>query len=421
MRIRLALSILLISSLLLSDGCTTPGDKYDIKFVLSVDEAEFIRDLAGYDSDTVFVKAIALARQKQASSQEDYITLFGEAFSEIDSEAVLAAIFATREMAGLIDFNSTNDEVLKIITDEYQKSIENTRDVLLQRMDNLGIKKKNREFEIADNKIHITIKSLSEDNGDRMAARISKLLTTRGQIEFWETYENSEIFPYLQNANEILRETFEKEDSTIDNTEDLTLGQFINENPLLGILQPNTSRQGSFIPGAGVGLVYFNDREKVDEYLQYEQVKKILPRDIRFLWEMNPFDDKGEYYMLYAIRVTGRDYRAPLNGSVITNVSAESDKSTGRAIISMKMNSEGARIWSRLTRENIDKAIAIVFDGNVVSAPTVSEEIPNGSSTISGNFTYAEAVDLANILNSMGGRKLPGKLRIEKSHIINPE
>ncbi len=161
MKNSLALTIFFLSALLLSNRCSSPGDKYDIKFVLQIDEADIIRDLAANSRDTTFLKAIALARQKQINSQKAFVELFGEVFSEIDPDARLASIFATRDRRHLIDFNSTNDEVIKVITDEYQKSIDITNDVLLQRIDNFGIKKSKRHLEIIDNKIHITIKGCS--------------------------------------------------------------------------------------------------------------------------------------------------------------------------------------------------------------------------------------------------------------------
>ena len=289
-------------------------------------------------------------------------------------------------------------------------------------------------------------------------------------LEFWETYDNSEIFPYLQQANGRLREILDAEaalreseadlaegsgeqtepsqaeemnpllaeleqqadtgdqelslldqitaDSLMgDTTAALTLEQFVEENPLLGILQPNVTRQGQFVPGAGIGFAHFHDTAKVREYLNMNQIRSVFPRDVRFHWDMAPYDEAENYFILYSLKLTGRDGRPPLEGGAVTSASVDFAQTGGAPTVTMGMNREGAQVWARLTRDNVGKAIAILLDGFVVSAPTVNEEIPNGRSTISGNFTYADAEDLSNVLKS---GKLPAPARIIQEAIVGP-
>ncbi|MFC2113509.1 protein translocase subunit SecF, partial [Bacteroidota bacterium] len=197
----------------------------------------------------------------------------------------------------------------------------------------------------------------------------------------------------------------------------LTLDAFIEENPLLGILQPNVTREGQFVPGAGVGFAHIKDTGKIRVYLNMPQIKALLPRDVQFHWDMSPFDEGGLYFVLYSLRQTGRDGRPPLDGSAVTTANVDFAQTGGAPTVTMGMNSEGAQVWARLTRENVGKAIAIVLDDFVVSAPTVDEEIPNGRSTIRGNFSYADAEDLTNVLKS---GKLPAPARIEQEAIVGP-
>jgi SecD/SecF fusion protein len=442
--------------------------KGGMNVILEVSMVEMIRSLANYSTDTTFNKAIALAREYQKESQEDFVTLFGRAFEEIDPNARLAAIFATRELRGRVDFNSTNEEVLRVIRSETEGAMDNAFNVLRNRIDRFGVVQPNIQRLETQGRILIELPGVKEPE------RVRKLLQGTASLEFWETYQNSEIYPYLQEANTRLREILDAEetlksteeitadtsdvsveeesplldlmsessteqpagtetedtaeqeislleqleaDSLMEDTTSQTLEGFIKENPLLGILQPNVTRNGEFVPGAGVGFCHYSDTATVDHYLSMPQVKAILPRDVKFAWDMHPFDESESYIVLYALKETGRDGRPPLDGEVVTNASVDFDQSGGSATVVMGMNSEGAQIWQRLTRENVGKAIAVVLDGYVASAPTVDEEIPNGRSTIRGNFSYNEAEDLANVLKS---GKLPAPANIVQEEIIGP-
>ncbi len=430
--------------------------KGGMNVTLEVSMVDMIRSLSNYNTDSTFNQAIAQALEYQKDSQEDFVTLFGRAFEEIDPNGMLAAIFATRELRGQIDFNSSNEDVLRVIRAETEGSMDNAFNVLRSRIDRFGVVQPNIQRLETQGRILVQLPGVKEPE------RVRKLLQGTAVLEFWETYDNSEIFPYLQQANERLREILDAEaalresatdvtegsgeqtdlsqadetnpllaeleqaagtegategaeagddeqeislldqitaDSLLgDTTAALTLEQFVSENPLLGILQPNVSRQGQFVPGAGVGFAHTKDTAKVRQYLQMNQIRSLFPRDVRFHWDMGPYDEAGNYFVLYSLRVTGRDGRPPLEGGAVTSASVDFAQTGGAPTVTMGMNAEGAQVWARMTRDNVGKAIAILLDGFVVSAPTVDEEIPNGRSTIRGNFTYADAEDLSNVL-----------------------
>ena len=448
--------------------------KGGMNVTLEVSMVDMIRSLSDYNTDPTFNRAIALALEYQKDSQEDFVTLFGRAFEEIDPNGRLAAIFATRELRGRIDFNSTNEDVLRVIRAETEGSMDNAFNVLRSRIDRFGVVQPNIQRLETQGRILVQLPGVKEPE------RVRKLLQGTAVLEFWETYDNSEMFPYLQQANDRLREILDAEaalresqtrmvegsgeqaepspaeetspllaelesagqegtaesaeadtgdqelslldqitaDSLMgDTTAALTLEQFIQENPLLGILQPNVTRQGQFVPGAGIGFAHFKDTAKIRVYLQMDQIRSLFPRDVRFHWDMAPYDEAENYFVLYSIRITGRDGRAPLEGGAVTNASVDFAQTGGAPTVTMGMNSEGAQIWARMTRDNVGKAIAILLDGYVVSAPTVDEEIPNGRSTIRGNFTYADAEDLSNVLKS---GKLPAPAHIIQEAIVGP-
>jgi len=439
--------------------------KGGMNVTLEVSMVDMIRSLSNFNTDTTFNQAIAQAREYQKNSQEDFITLFGRAFEEIDPNGRLAAIFATRELRGEIDFNSSNEEVLRVIRAQTEGAMDNAFNVLRNRIDRFGVVQPNIQRLETQGRILVQLPGVKEPE------RVRKLLQGTANLEFWETYDNSEIFPYLQDVNVRLKELLDAEkalteaeesakealeesteetaaeedvnpllaelgqaeegaqeeelslldkiaaDSIGTDSTSLTLEAFIEENPLLGILQPNVTRQGQFVGGAGVGFAHKKDTGKVRKYLNMNQIRTMLPRDVRFHWDMSPFDEGENYFVLYALRQTGRDGRPPLDGSAVTNASVDFAQTGGAPTVTMGMNSEGAQVWARLTRENVGKAIAIVLDDFVVSAPTVDEEIPNGRSTIRGNYTYADAEDLVNVLKS---GKLPAPARIEQEAIVGP-
>ena len=419
--------------------------KGGMNVILEVSVEDILKALSNYNPDKTFNQALALAKQRQTQSQADYLTLFGNAFSELDPNARLASIFGTVELKDRINFNSTNEEVLKVLDGEINTAITNAFNILRTRIDRFGVTQPNIT--------HLSTKGriLIELPGVNNPERVRELLSGTASLEFWETYENSEIIGYLSQANNLLRDiqandkrsadslkmataekptqtdTTKKEESLLDilkqdstsTTEAQNLEQFTSQNPLFGILRPHVDQQGQPIPGSLVGLASFRDTATVDKYLKMTRVKALFPRDLKFCWSQNPYkyDPSQTMYELHALKITTRDGRAPLDGDVITSARPSSGAVSSDIKVDMSMNAEGAKIWDRMTRENIGRCIAVVLDGYVRSYPRVSVEISNGSSEITGDFTLDEAQDLSNIL--MSG-KLPAPARIVSDTVVGP-
>jgi SecD/SecF fusion protein len=415
---------------------------------LEISSYEIIRALSNYSSDPTFVEALNLAREYQRTSTEDFITLFGRAFETVDPNAQLAAIFSTVELRDRISYNSTNQEVLNVIRQEAESAIDNSFNILRSRIDRFGVTQPNIQ------KLETHGRILVELPGIKEPERVRSLLQGTANLEFWETYDNQDIYPYLLQANERIREieearraltdpevaaqpdaTEEPEvdvepgtdeetlldilgrDTTVN--EDLTRDQLLLEYPLFSILNPNTGPEGQLMSGSIVGLAEYSDTARVNQILNMPQVRQIFPRNLKFLWGVKPprYDATESFYELHAIKITSRDGRPPLDGGVVTDARVEFGQTQAVAEVTMSMNAEGARIWARLTRENIGQNIAIVLDDYIYSAPRVNQEIPTGRSQISGDFDIQEAQDLANVLRSGA---LPAPARIIQEAIVGP-
>ena len=416
---------------------------------LEISAYEIIRALSNYSTDPTFVEALNLAREYQRTSTEDFITLFGRAFETIDPNAQLAAIFSTIELRDRISYNSTNQDVLSVIRQESDKAIDNSFNILRSRIDRFGVAQPNIQ------KLETHGRILVELPGVKEPERVRSLLQGTANLEFWETYENQEIYPFLLQANERIREIEEatralarpeeqpeavvsdqppatveltpQEESlldllgrdTLDVDPDLAPDQFLLEYPLFAVLNPSTGPGGQLMGGSVIGLADYRDTARVNHYLNMPQVRQLFPRDVRFYWGVKPprYDASESFYELHAIKVTSRDGRPPLDGDVVTDARVEFGQIQATAEVTMAMNAEGARIWARLTRDNIGRAIAIILDDYVYSAPRVNQEITGGRSQITGDFTISEAQDLANVLRSGA---LPAPARIIQEAIVGP-
>ncbi len=422
--------------------------KGGMNVILEVSVVDLIKSLSNNSKDTTFISALNRAKELQEDSQDDFVTLFGQAFDEVAPKgARLAAIFNTIDLRDRVTYNSTNEEVLQIIRTETQDAVDNSFNIIRTRIDHFGVSQPNVQ------KLDVEGRVLVELPGIKDPDRVRKLLQGTANLEFWETYDNTEIFESLRAANEKIKEitavdeTIEVKDTTLteelvaeetqkdttglslleeikkDSTQiegtDDALAQFTKENPLFAILRPSSDRQGQLLKGAAVGTAHIKDTAKVNAYLNMKQVKEILPRNLKLLWEVKPVDykDKGEYFQLIAIKVTSRDGLPVLGGEVITNARDQFGNNQATAEVSMSMNAEGAQKWKLITKQNIGRQIAIVLDNYVYSYPVVNSEISGGSSSISGNFTVTEAKDLANILKS---GKLPAPARIIEEEIVGP-
>jgi SecD/SecF fusion protein len=419
--------------------------KGGMNVILEVSVEDILRAISNYNPDKTFNDAIALAKQRQKQSQSDFLTLFGKAFQEIDPNARLASVFGTVEMKEKINFNSTNEEVLKVLDGEVSIAITNAFNILRTRIDRFGVTQPNITQLSTKGRI------LIELPGIKNPKRVRELLQGTANLEFWETYENSEVINYLSSANSLLRDLQVNQqktaaDSVKKTTKSITpkdtsktaqtlldmiqkdttkaaesksLEQFTQQNPLFGILRPNVNQQGQPSPSCMVGLASFRDTAKVNAYLHMNQVKALFPRDLKLLWSQNPYkyDASKTMYELHAIKITTRDGRAPLDGSVVTSARPSSGVVTSDIKVDMSMNGEGSKTWARMTRENIGRCLAVVLDGYVRSYPRVQVEITGGNTEITGDFTLDEATDLSNIL--MSG-KLPAPARIISDTVVGP-
>lgn len=419
--------------------------KGGMNVILEVSVEDILKALSNYNTDKTFNAAIARAKELQKESQSDFLTLFGRAFNEVDPNARLAAVFNTVDLRDRVNFNSTNTEVLEVLDTEVSTAITNAFNILRTRIDRFGVVQPNITQLATKGRI------LIELPGQTDPQRVRELLQGTANLEFWETYENGEVIGYLVAANNLLKEIEanlpESAGTAVDTTtativsdtvrsenQDLldllekdttratqaaTREEFAVQNPLFGILNPRVTEQGEALPSCMVGLAAGIDTAKVNRYLGMNQVKALFPRDLRFYWSQNPYkyDPSGTLYELHAIKITTRDGRPPLGGEVITSARPSSGMTGSEVKVDFNMNAEGAKTWARMTRENVDRCIAVVLDGYVRSYPRVVGEISAGSTEITGDFTIEEADDLANILKS---GKLPAPARIISDTVVGP-
>jgi len=429
--------------------------KGGMNVILEIAVEDIIRAEAApqFLSDPVFTETMVLASQMKRNSQSDFVNLFAEAFEELNPGAQLAQFFMTPETRGEIDFNTSNQDVVVFLKEQAESAIDNSYNVLRNRIDRFGVVQLNIQ------KLERQGRILVELPGVKEPERVAKLLTGTANLEFWTTYQASEVWNYLDQANRTLADilavddlagatesdtetsvdTAEQtsEESILDLSEDELLldtsgldllsdldstsmgdqeAQFYRENPLLVVLQPYLDQQRNFIPGSTVGAVLLKDTAKVNEYLAIPQIRQLFPSDLIFAWHFQSEGDNVKFVRLHSLKAT-RNNQPVMEGKYVTDARVGTDPYTGEFNVSMNMNSEGAKKWANVTRENVNQSIAIVLDGLIYSAPNVSEEIKGGSSSISGQFSQADADDLANILKS---GKMPARARIESSEVIGP-
>jgi SecD/SecF fusion protein len=431
--------------------------KGGMNVVLEIAVEDIIRSLAvpQYLTDPVFTETMSLAKEKKKSSTADLIDLFAESFTELNPGGQLAQFFMTTESRGEIDFNTSNEEVVEYLKQEAEDAIDNSYNVLRNRIDRFGVVQMNIQRLERQGRILVALPGVKEPE------RVTKLLTGTANLEFWTTYENVDIWPTLEEANRVIadqktaeeilsgdREPAEEvveaepvaeqqesilgldEDALLSDTSELGIlgaadstqlfsdeeAQFLKENPLFAVLRPYMDNQGRLIPSAVAGVAELKDTSTVNAYLAIPQVRQLFPADLRFAWHFQAQGEEAEFVYLYALKAS-RNGQPAMDGKYVTDARPTNDQYTGAFEVSMNMNSEGAKRWANLTRENVGKPLAIVLDDVVYSAPNVSEEIKGGSSSISGNFTQNEATDLANILKS---GKMPARARIESSEVIGP-
>ncbi len=436
--------------------------KGGMNVTLEVSIPEIIRALANNSLDPTFNKALSNAVDKEKTSQKDFVTIFGEEFQKLDKNARLSAIFSNASLQDKISLNSTNEDVLKIIKKEADDAFESTYKILRTRIDKFGVTQPNIQKLSGSGRILVELPGVKDKD------RVRKLLQGTAKLEFWETFNLKEIYPALSKADANLRSLVDPssdtlvnkdaskdttaggkkvastKDSTKNDSSKLALAQTINKadttksndtgsnafkaadaakkNPLFALLfniPPKTNEEAKAMEKSPImGSCLIKDTAKVNSYLTMPSIKSLFPAECKFLWTVKPsrFKDKN-ILELIAIKIPGRENKAKLEGDAIVDAAQDFGQMDHRPEITMEMNPDGANTWRRMTAENKDRAIAIVLDDNVYSYPNVINEIPNGRSSITGNFEVNEAKDLANILKA---GKLPAPAKIVEEAVVGP-
>ena len=417
--------------------------KGGMNVILEVSVPDVIKALADNKSDEAFNQALATAAKQATTSQDDVITLFIREYHRIAPDASLSQLFATQQLKDKVNQKSSDAEVEKVLREEVKAAVDNSFNVLRTRIDRFGVVQPNiQSLEDKMGRIMVELPGIKEPE------RVRKLLQGSANLEFWETYTAREVLPAMQSADAKLRvilaegttadtDTIEavlteatpvekktvsaadslaaalKGDVTAEDKSAANMEEIKKQYPLLSILQLNSSGQGPVI-----GYANYKDTADINKYLAMPEIKADLPKDLRLKWGVSPseFDKKGQTFELYAIKSTERNGKAPLEGDVVTDAKDEFDQYSKPAV-SMTMNSDGARRWAQLTKQNIGRSIAIVLDNYVYSAPNVNSEITGGRSQITGHFTPEQAKDLANVLKS---GKMPAPAHIVQEDIVGP-
>ena len=416
--------------------------KGGMNVILEVSVPDVLENLADHKVDAAFVKSMKEARAEHEVSQSDFITLFINAFKKNAPGRHLSEIFATQQLQGKVSPNSSDKDVEKVLRTEVQAAIDNSFLVVRTRIDKFGVVQPNiQKLEGQQGRIMVEMPGINEPE------RVRKLLQGSANLEFWETYNSDEIIPYLSQLNqrEANHRSGAKEevaDSAANDTaavaaaekaeakaqakaafktkknakadDAAAMAEAKKQNPLFSIFQPSGNGALSL-----VGYASARDTAEVNKIIYSALAKQILPADCRLLWSAKPADgiQAKNIYELHAIKVTTTNGRAPIEGDVVTDAKDQFNNVTGSPEVSMTMNSDGARRWAALTKANVGKAIAIVLDGTVYSAPRVNGEISGGQSSISGNFTIEDTKDLANTLKS--GR-MPAPAHIVQEEVVGP-
>ena len=415
--------------------------KGGMNVILEVSVPDVVENLADHKTDMAFVKSMRDARAEQERTQGDFVSLFIDAYHKNAPGHHLAEIFATQELQGKVSPTSSDADVEKVIREEVNSAIDNSFNVVRTRIDQFGVVQPNiQKVQGAEGRIMV------EMPGIREPERMRKLLQGSANLEFWETYNAQEIAPYLQQLDSRLANAGSESDTakvaksendkkaaakkpattqakpkfklnnakktSVQTTPDAQLAEAKKLHPLLAMLQ--TTNQGLSV----VGYASVRDTAAINRIIYGAVAKQVLPTDLKLLWSAKPADVGAKnIFELHALKVTTTNGRAPLEGDVVTDASDQFNNITGQPEVSMTMNSDGARRWAELTKANVGKAIAIVLDGVVYSAPRVNGEIDGGQSSISGNFTIEDTKDLANTLKS--GR-MPAPAHIVQEEVVGP-
>ena len=409
--------------------------KGGMNVILEVSVPDVVDVLADHKTDAAYKKSMEEAKKEEETSQNDFISLFIKYWKQNSNGRPLAAVFATQQMKGKVSTNSTDAEVERALRAEVQSAVDNSFNVVRNRIDKFGVVQPNiQKLEGQSGRIMVEMPGIKEPE------RVRKLLQGSANLEFWETYNSQEIYPLLAQLNQKYAATEAGTDNTVGTdsvaTDTTTVAandlaaklakkndkvvdakakaEALKQNPLFAVFQPVP--QGLAI----VGYANARDTADVNKVIYSDVARQVLPAECKLRWGAKAEDfgenTKGDVFALYALKITEPNGRAPLEGDVITNAKDEFDQ-MGHPSVSMQMNSDGARRWSQITKQNIGRGVAIVLDDAVYSAPRILTQIDGGNSSITGNFTIEDTKDLANTLNS---GKMPAPTRIVQEEVVGP-
>ena len=412
--------------------------KGGMNVILEVSIPDVVKALAGNSQDPVFTETLAAAKKRAISSQDNFVDIFAQEYAKIaGSDAKLSKFFATSNLKEKINSQTSNEEIISVLKEEVNAAVGNSFNVLRTRIDRFGVAQPNIQ-ELAGKQGRIMV----ELPGIKEPERVRKLLQGSANLEFWETYKLSEISDVLTRIDSRLAQKYADENTeeakeeapaqeqTVQNSESDLAGQLLENaddenqqitaaqlealkksNPLFARLRPS-GYGDSWVAGYSRSA----DTAEVNKMLASPEAKAIIPRDLKFMWGVKPMEGTDQTYELYCIKSDNKNGQADLAGDVIVDSKADFNQQ-GNPVVSMAMNTEGARKWATLTKQNIGRGIAIVLDGYVYSAPRVNDEISGGRSEISGNFTVEDTQDLANVLKS---GKMPAPAKIVQEDIVGP-
>ena len=423
--------------------------KGGMNVILEVSVPDVVDVLADHKQDAAYKKSMEQAKKEEETSQDDFISLFIKYWKQNSNGRPLAAIFATQQMKGKVSTSSTDSEVESALRAEVQSAVDNSFNVVRNRIDKFGVVQPNiQKLEGQSGRIMVEMPGIKEPE------RVRKLLQGSANLEFWETYNSQEIYPLLAQLNqkyaamggdasaaavdttatEAVADTTAVAEAAADTTKaaaaDLAAklakkddkvkdakakAEALKQNPLFAVFQPVP--QGLAI----VGYANARDTADVNKVIYSQIAATVLPAECKLRWGAKAEDfggenTKGDVFALYALKITEPNGRAPLEGDVITSSKDDFDQ-MGHPSVSMQMNSDGARRWSQITKQNIGRGVAIVLDDAVYSAPRILSQIDGGNSQITGNFTIEDTKDLANTLNS---GKMPAPTRIVQEEVVGP-
>ena len=411
--------------------------KGGMNVILEVSVPDLVENLAGYKKDAAFVKTMKAARAEEETTQDDFISLFIKHYRANAPGHNLAEVFATQQLPE-VKTNSSDSEVEKVLRDRVAETVADAKNVITNRIDQFGVVQPNIQMlEGQEGRIMVEMPGVKDPE------RMRKLLQGSANLEFWETYQSQEIAPYIQQLDGRLAsgettdttKVEEKAAEVAKAAADATVADSAKaakadaekklakkeddmkalaaEHPLLSLFNVRGDQY------CVVGYANEADTAAINAMLHSELAKSILPNDVKLLWGAKPAEGaiKKRTYELYCLRMTGVGERAPLEGDVIESAKDDFDHFTGRPVVTMQMNDDGAREWANLTKKNIGKPVAIVLDNLVYSAPNVNQEITGGNSQISGSFTVEDTKDLSNTLKS-GRMKAP--VRIVQEEVVGP-